>query len=262
LRERLVKNKSTYPQEAIFPSESRWDRAPQFTSNWKTLADYAEHGPELTPTDQLKMLKRGITKDPGTVKVQDPTLASLLAHSEALQKKWNKPAGSTKAAAAGSPSSPAPDKFDLDAMDLSVPLEDLISIEDIAALAKKPKMTKAERIAKWGNPGIKASHGSVYFSNPEDFLNYRLPNSSFVGMKDPTLGGWMADPDSPLAQAYSGAVKTTTGGPKITPGTSSKVALELAKKGAKPYSLSYFAEEGAPEDIVEELKKYFSVWTK
>ena len=227
MRERLVKNKPAYQREVVFPSESRWDRAPQFTSNWKTLADYAAAGPELTPTDQLKMLKRGV--QPGA-----PTQSTAAATGASKVNQF------------------------ANALGVSIPQKPIAP--DISALAKKPKMTKAERIAKWGNPGIKMPYGSVYFTDPEDFLNYRLPNSSYMAAKYPS--GWAVDPNSPLTQSFSLYAGTGSGGPKIAPGTPSKVALDLAKKGAKPYSLAYSAEEGAPKDIIEELKKYFEVWEK
>jgi hypothetical protein len=232
---RLRKSKwpSDWSREAIFPSESRWDSSPAFTSNAATLMEYAKSGPSLPPEATLSLLKKGVPVAP---EVQS-------------------------AAKATKSSTPSPKKTSyLDEPPAAwddVDLGDLISGLKKSSSDKK-KMTKEERIAKWGNPGVKSATGAINFSSPDDYLSYRLPNNSFL--TGPTYDNFLG---APLTQKFDSVKNLKSGKPVISPFLEDpNELLKYLKKGVPPYGKAVTVDTKkypTKPEVLDELKKLVNV---
>ena len=235
---------NVHQSEVVFPSESRWDLRPQFQPNWRTLETWARGEKALPPEVELSLLKRGIKP----VESKAPAGGSKL-EAFAKQMGVEVPQKPKKKFA-------SIDDEILDTMGFNVD-PDFAMLQQVETGAK-PKMTKADRIAKWGNPGFKDPETGKVLFYLEDFFKYRLPDNSAVGKK---ISGnkLMQDYSSPVFQDLNNF--GSFGGPKFyATFTDPTTVLALAKKGAKPLSGTYIPKKSEiTKEQLDELKKFFKV---
>jgi hypothetical protein len=145
-------------------------------------------------------------------------------------------------------------------------------IEEVSKSPKTKKTwTKAERIAEFGNAGIKPEGSStVWFNDPMDMLSLKsIPKVGSHGVKDPYTGKYKYPPYS-SDKVYRSPWDGEHGAPNFSIANvdSAEELLKFYKTGAKPgISGGWWPDHLSPKktspEVLEELEKFGvkpSIW--